>query len=321
MVSYSTKTFCLVINKKKLFFFVLVNQNLNSEHIYRQTDRQRERKNNQRMGNKNSNKLEMLKNINFSMKLDLDESGVDDRILKRMADLLKLNRGCFEIHLKENPFSPEGLQALADALAVNKGVKRLYLSSNLQIADLGCVAVASALKRSTTLGVLDLANCGIGEAGAKELGQALALNKSLHTLYLNDNTNIGSEGMKAICEGLMKNTKLKILDVGNCNIGDVGCLAVTEWVSNTSVVEQLFLRKNNITAKGAAALADALATKNRSLKLLNLDYNTIGDEGARPFMISIRENDVLEKVEFDDTSISEDWKQEFQSRIARKQTK
>jgi Ran GTPase-activating protein (RanGAP) involved in mRNA processing and transport len=232
---------------------------------------------------------------------------------------LKPNKGCFELKLKQNWFTNEGLKHLGDALAVNKGLKRLYLGNNKQIGDEGCILLASSLKRSTTLGVLDLTNCDIGSKGAKALGAALALNKSLHTLYLSENPAIGVDGMKELAAGLVDNKKLKILDVGNCGIGDDGCIALAELLSKSNVVEQLFLRKNNISEKGSAALADSLANKNRSLKLLNLDYNTIGDVGARPFMLAIRENDVIEKIEFDDKSISDDWKLEFRTRLARKQ--
>ncbi len=177
----------------------------------------------------------------------------------------------------------------------------------------------SKVKRSTTLGVLDLSDCGIGVSGVTALGQALALNKSLHTLYLSENPQIGPSGAEELFHGLLENLRLKILDMGNCSIGDEGCFALAEWLTKTNVIEQLFLRKNNISARGSAKLAEALAEKNRSLKLLNLDYNTIGDEGARPFMVVVRENNRLEKIEFDDKSISDEWKQEFHARLARKQ--
>ncbi len=52
---------------------------------------------------------------------------------------MRPNRGCYEIHLKQNWFSSEGLKYLGDALAVNKGLKRLYLGNNIQMGDEGCI--------------------------------------------------------------------------------------------------------------------------------------------------------------------------------------
>lgn len=61
---------------------------------------------------------------------------------------------------------------------------------------------------------------------------------------------------------------------------------IAEALEVSQTLEQLFLIKNGITEVGAKALAKALL-KNRSLKALNLDFNDIGNNGAKSFLVRI----------------------------------
>ena len=57
----------------------------------------------------------------------------------------------------------------------------------------------------------------------------------------------------------------------------------------------LFLDNNNITAQGAAFIADCLKSK-QNLRVLNIDYNDIGPEGARFVAEQLRNNYGLSKL-------------------------
>jgi Ran GTPase-activating protein (RanGAP) involved in mRNA processing and transport len=55
------------------------------------------------------------------------------------------------------------------------------------ILSLGAIIISDAIKRSGTLGMIDLSLNHISEVGAKAIGDALSVNKSLHSLYLTNN--------------------------------------------------------------------------------------------------------------------------------------
>jgi len=81
-------------------------------------------------------------------------------------------------------------------------LKRLYLSDNPSMGDDGCVALAAALSRPgacPSLEVLSLANCGVGDAGAKALASALRYHPTLKQLDLGRN-HIGDAGAADLAE-------------------------------------------------------------------------------------------------------------------------
>ena len=96
------------------------------------------------MGNKINGQINQLRQVNLTLKLDFDKQDLQDKHLIKLSELLKVNRGCYELRLKENWFTVEGWKHLGDALAVNKGLKRIYLGNNRTMGDDGCIAIASA---------------------------------------------------------------------------------------------------------------------------------------------------------------------------------
>ena len=92
----------------------------------------------------------------------------------------------------------------------------------------------------------------IGTPGARVLGRALPAASELTHLIL-PNQRIGPDGAVALCAGLAEhNASLTYLD----------------------------LRANGLMDAGARAVADLLST-DRKLKIVNLEANRIGDEGAK----------------------------------------
>ena len=65
---------------------------------------------------------------------------------------------------------------------------------------------------------LDFGNATIGDCGAKQIAEALKVNKSLATLDLR-NTQIGDSGAKEIAEALKVNKYLTTLNLSENNIG------------------------------------------------------------------------------------------------------
>lgn len=283
--------------------------------------------------------------------VDLSHRELTNADLARLCEHLKSNRTCHTLHLKGNWIrgsEPPGVQPLGDALMLHRHLKRLYVSHNA-LRDEGALVLADAFKRSNTLGMIDLSSCEIGVKGAVAIGKALSLNRSLHTLYLSHN-EVGPQGAAALAEGLADNARLKVLDISSNRIADDGAVALGRMFRPSSkstggavgnrTLEQLFLIRNGITERGARALAEGLTVQQReegqkeqgeedsskasssdvpALRSLNLDYNEITDRGAQAFMQVLASNNIIQKISFDDKSVSAQWQREFQSRMQRRQ--
>ncbi|GMI24158.1 hypothetical protein TeGR_g9572 [Tetraparma gracilis] len=86
------------------------------------------------------------------------------------------------------------------------------------IGDDGASSIAELLRlggAEIQLAYLELTNNGISAAGAFALGRSLScmMNRSLMTLVLDYNRELGSDGCAALCRGLRTNSTLKKLSL------------------------------------------------------------------------------------------------------------
>ena len=94
----------------------------------------------------------------------------------------------------------------------------------------GAVAVATMLKRNSSLERLDLDRCSIGSSGGVELGAALERNKTLRKLWLSWNA-LGDDGVRGLCVGLENNSSLEELYLDSDeSLGEEGVLLLFKYV-------------------------------------------------------------------------------------------
>lgn len=84
------------------------------------------------------------------------------------------------------------------------------------------------------------------------LSEAVAGSKSLAYLSLT-HTDLDHEGLRILIDGLVASTSLKIIDLSNNNVGDLGALALAERM-HTMSFEHLSLCNNQIGLVGHVAL-------------------------------------------------------------------
>lgn len=195
-----------------------------------------------------------------------------------------------------NQKSPEGACVLANSLSKLAKLQKLNLCNN-QIDDAAVKALTNALKDNIGLKSLNLACNQISSDGVNALVQLLEthcqsasilkfrLAPALEILNLSDN-QIDSSGAKNLSK-VLKQYKLRELDLGNNNIGDEGAIAVAKLLAyynsgrGTSAfsvwpspsLKTLVLHDNQISDKGAHDLAKIL--QNFKLENLNLSNNAI----------------------------------------------
>jgi hypothetical protein len=184
------------------------------------------------------------------------------------------------------PLGPGGVRALVTAILASgqdmKGEPYQWLKTlrmwRSRCGDEGSRCLAEMLRcPAVKLEYLELFDCGVSARGAMTLGQALSVgcNKSLLTLKLDYNMNLGTEGVAELCRGLRSNSTLRQLHLPYC------C----------------------IDSRAGAALGEMLAHPRGQLLVLNLQGNRLESEGLRDMCPGLARNPTLTYLSLADNGI------------------
>jgi len=156
-------------------------------------------------------------------------------------------------------FAPLHLKALTDALVASNYCRLLNLSMwNVGLRDEGAAYVASYLNTNRSVVVCDLADCGLGVAGCKALGEMLERNATLTRLSL-DNNEIGDRGLEALSASIYVNQALSSLSLPYCGLTPESGEALRTRVFRLQTLSALELRGNALGPSGAIAVLQGLA--------------------------------------------------------------
>jgi len=197
------------------------------------------------------------------------------------------------------------------------GMQELYIGGT-GVGPGGCLSLLQPLEASSSLRVLSLANCGIGDQEIKRISHSIMTNCSrlpLESLQLSFN-NLGCDGVEALMCALWKVKCFRELRLDNNCIGDQGAQMVAHGVSSLGI-EVLDLGFNPITPAGVKVLMKSVAESdkitsltisgipldtaaaknvayglvyNHSLKSLFLDHCSIGHAAQRHITAGIVSN-------------------------------
>lgn len=125
---------------------------------------------------------------------------------------------------------------------------------------------------------------------------ATALKDNTHVTELTlIGCSLGAEGAKAIAAGIENNNVLETVNLSVNFMGDAGVQAIADVLKrkgNNSALTCVWLMRNDISDKGAKAIAVALE-HNTVLTDLSLACNGIGAEGAQAVTASLGHNAVM----------------------------
>ena len=196
------------------------------------------------------------------------------------------------INLQINNITEKGAEALASIILSNTRLEELYLGNNT--IQSGVIKLAKALKKLSSLKVLDLDDNNIHEEAADELSTAIRANNTLERLRLDDN-HLGSSTV-SIVNALIKVTTLKVLNLNNNqNRSEELASALTSIISANKSLEILLLSDNNLNDDGVIKIAQSLC-KHTKLKMINLQSNNITDKAAKALASIISSNTGLEEL-------------------------
>ena len=176
----------------------------------------------------------------------------------------------------------------------------IHISNKIKIGNLAALVKCCYKLKTLNVGY----NVIIGSDGTKALVEGLQHCNSLQTLNLECN-NIGSDGIKALAEGLQHCNGLQTLNVGYNCIGSDGVQALAEGLQHCNSLQTLNLEGNCIGSDGAKTLAEGLQYCN-SLQTLNLTCNSIGSEGAKALAEGLQHCNSLQTLNLNYNSIGSD---------------
>jgi len=215
-----------------------------------------------------------------------DEDG--QRAIEMLALLLcKYNGTITALNLDDCGLGPKAASVICAAVGQSEVLRYLSMANNNITSAAACQTIGAMLHANTTLVGLKLPNNPIGQ-GVTYFAEALALNTSLVVLDLT-NCGLGDEGAEALAAALAHNKTLTTLALGQNSITEVGAQLLAQALHGDAVLSTLELQENPIKTEGAVALAKVMST-NSSLLHLNLAGCRIGDEGVVRLLGSVAAN-------------------------------
>ena len=169
------------------------------------------------------------------------------------------------------------------------------------------MCLSECLKEDDTLQELKLYSLfnknKITNEGARTIGEAIKVNKTLQKLYINDNS-ISDDGAVAISDGLKCNSSLQELNISHNKITNEGAKMIGEAIKVNKTLQKLYITHNSISDDGAAAISDGLKC-NSSLQELHISWNNITKEGIKFIAESIKINTTLHTLDLSQYDIND----------------
>ena len=235
--------------------------------------------------------------------LKLQQCGICDKIGKQIGVGLTRNKSLRVLNISHGSIHSGGAVSIFKSLQQNSSLEELDLSWNWYLTKDDSEAVGCAIERmltvNKTIQTLKLQQCGICDKICKKIGVGLAENKCLRVLNISCGS-IHSGGAISIFTSLESNTSLEELDLSwnwftEGDSEKVGCTLERMLTVNTGI---------QILKLAHCRISDCIAKKigaglggNKSLKLLDISWNSIHSDGAVCVFTSLEHNASLEELD------------------------
>lgn len=147
-----------------------------------------------------------------------------------------------------------------------------------------CTQISRAMLLNTSVMVLDLGVCDMGDAGCAELVACLTRNKTLEQLNLSGNFLTSASG-EPLRRYVAYSRSLKALSLACNSLGDMGVAEIAEGLKVNRRLEFLNVRGNDITDVGGKALLDAIQPEvNTALNALWYNLNRLTEATTLPLL-------------------------------------
>ncbi|XP_022089086.1 leucine-rich repeat-containing protein 73-like [Acanthaster planci] len=210
------------------------------------------------------------------------------------------------VQLSGENISSADARDICESLQQNS-IKLLSLRS-CRMADRHYRRMMEAVAECRSISQLNL-NLGLvcSRERVRLLASALTTNKSLTGLYLHGSP-LGDDGLALLIDSLSLHPGITSLDLGDCRLGDRGIQMLCRLLPTRgarSGLKELTLSANPaVTPAGWAYLAVAISSDS-CLRVLNLDYNRLGDTGVCMLAVSAASCKTLEVMDLESVGASD----------------
>ncbi|XDV23289.1 hypothetical protein PO909_027923 [Leuciscus waleckii] len=223
--------------------------------------------------------------------LDLSEDKLGDLDGEKLSALLMDSHSKVEkMKLNNCKLTEVNCSVLVTVLSSKTILKEMNLN-NSRLLDSGVKEICEGLKNPVCeLKILKLSDCSITEEGYKALASALRSNPS-HLIELDLTGNDpGQSGVKELNDLLQDtNCQLKLRFLGPA--ADEACQYVNRVTGkNPLLLEELNLSRCKLNSKEVRQLADLLQDKHCKLKIIQLNNNSITEEGCSALTSAFNSN-------------------------------
>ena len=215
-------------------------------------------------------------------KLVLRDAGLGVESAKVIAQMLRSSDDFASLDLRKNGLGNEGCRALAKGIRTNSSLVHLDLGTNEITAD-GAAQLFPALARAGTLYSLNLSsfeNLNRNRIGPKGCAPLVALLRCglLGILNVADN-GIGNEGLQLLLDALRGNENLVSLNVSNNEISAPAMPQLVQFVSG-SRLEELRIGHNRFGPKGIEELLSVFRNDSTRISTLDLGHTEMNSMAA-----------------------------------------
>ncbi|XP_055905745.1 protein Cep78 homolog isoform X2 [Eupeodes corollae] len=188
-------------------------------------------------------------------------------IIDAVTYSIQFNKNLTILCLEALPMNENYAVSIAKALSSNTQLKKISFQRS-PVGDKGCEAICSSIKCLPSIETLDLSECNLTVLAAGHIGDMIKFQKicrysegwqkslryqdvdpntisGLRVILLARNPNITDDGVRIISEVLKEDVWIKIIDMENCGITDIGANLISDCLAiNESIID--FNIKNNI---------------------------------------------------------------------------
>jgi hypothetical protein len=190
----------------------------------------------------------IMKGLDKSGNLDLNDMMYNSTTLEKiLSSLITNGNNLRKIDLSNNKFSSENINKLIEVLINSKNLQQLRLR-DCNLRDSGVGYISTQLSKHPRGGLINL-----------DL----------------TNNNLSINGIKYLCQWLLEEKSLKVLNLSQNYLDDKSCECLVNTILNSNTLEELYLDYNNLGVEGVKLIVNALVN-NQTLKLLDLSQNFSG---------------------------------------------
>ena len=213
------------------------------------------------------------------VELDLSDRGLGDADVEVLSGPLCQCRTVRILNLKSNNMTYDGVSTLANLMRSTEGGENEATSPFLQVVE------------ELNVGWNDVLDRGI-----VSLSMALREATELRRLFVN-NAALSDEAVASISD-MLKCIHVEQLHLRHNSVGSDGAALLSEALNDDDSLTHLLLGWNDIGVSGIEFICDSILRQkqDQALRLLDVDGNDLGSDGAAAVSLLLRDNSSLSSI-------------------------